>query len=316
MAELLGGGGSCAVSSGTAALYLALRVLEVGPGDVVAVPTFSCAALLDAVFAVGARPLVVDVSRADMTMDPASLERLRGRSGQPVAATIAVHTHGARAPVEDLMAAGSGPVIQDCAHSIGGRWNGRFIGHEGALSCFSFYATKIVTCGQGGLVHDPSGELASAARELRDSRADPFTPRFNVGLTDFQAAMARSQLTRLEAIALRRREIARAYLGAVPAAVSAAPGAVDDERLVHRFAIRASGAEQRARWRDHFSARGIETGLPVAHGDLLHDRLRLGRASYPEAEMLADTILSLPLYPGLGDDQVMAVCQALAGLPI
>jgi dTDP-4-amino-4,6-dideoxygalactose transaminase len=310
----MGGGGSCALSSGTSALYVALRVLEVGPGDVVAVPTFSCAALLDAVFAVGARPLAVDVSRADMTMDPESLAHLRTRSGKPLSATIAVHTHGARAPVEDLIAAGSAPVIQDCAHSIGGRWNGRFIGHEGTLSIFSFYATKIVTCGQGGLLHDPAGELAAAGRELRDHRPDPYTPRFNVALTDFQAALARSQLTRLEAIAQRRREIARAYLGALPPAVPAEPGVLDDERLVHRFAIRADDAEQRARWREHFSARGIETGLPVAHGDLLHDRLRLDRASYPVAEELADTILSLPLYPALGDDQVMAVCAALAAL--
>jgi perosamine synthetase len=207
-------------------------------------------------------------------------------------------------------------VIQDCAHSIGGRWNGRFIGHEGALSIFSFYATKIVTCGQGGLVHDPTGELAAAGRELRDRRPDPFTPRFNVGLTDFQAAMARSQLSRLEAIAQRRREIARAYLGALPAAVPAEPGEVDEERLVHRFAIRADDAEQRARWRDHFSARGIEAGLPVAHGDLLHDRLRLDPSSYPVAEMLADTILTLPLYPALSDDQVTAVCEALAELAV
>lgn len=314
MAAGFGGGGACAASSGTSALYLALKVLGVGEGDVVAVPTYSCSALLDAVLAVGSAPLIVDVAVTDFTIDPSSLKR--ERRGRRLAATIAVHTHGARARLEELTAAGSGRIIQDCCHSLGGRHQGQLIGHDGPLSVFSFYATKIITCGQGGLLYDPDGALANAARHFRDTETRPvYTPRFNVQLTDFQAAMARSQWRRLDAIAERRREIARRYLSALPAGVLAEPRLVDAERLVHRFVVRAHDADERQRFRTHLHGRGVQAAEPIQHDDLLHHYMRLDPERFPVSEALADTTLSLPLYPALSDAQVATVAEAIATLP-
>lgn len=315
MAALLGGGGACATSSGTAGLYVALRMLGVGRGDLVAVPTYSCSALLDAVFAVGAQPLPVDVSGSDFTIDPGSLER--ERSGRRLAATIAVHTHGARAPLEQLTAAGAGTIVQDCCHSIGGRREGAMLGHEGPLAVFSFYATKIITCGQGGLVYAPDEAVAGSARRYRDAETRPrYTPRFNVALTDFQAAMARSQLSRLDAIAAARRAVARRYLDALPQGVLAEPAVVEEQRLVHRFVIRARDAEQRERFASHFQGRGVAAPQPIQHDDLLHNYLGVDPERFPVAEALAQTTLSLPIYPALRGDEVDAVAQAIASLPL
>jgi dTDP-4-amino-4,6-dideoxygalactose transaminase len=313
--RLYRGGGSCAVSSGTAALYVALTVLGVGQGDAVGVPTYSCSALLDAVFAAGAEPLVVDVSPEDFTIDPHSLTRLRPKAGARLAATIAVHTHGARAPLEALSHADSGPIIQDCCHSLGGRSGGDHIGGDGAVSVFSFFATKIVTSGHGGLLHDPTGTLARAARDFRDTEARPiYRPRFNVHLTDFQAAMVRSQLRRLDSIAEVRRAIARKYLAALPSGFTAEPPSVDDDRLVHRFILRTQDARERDRFRRHFARHRIQTLDPITRDDLLHRYMRLDPALFPASEMLAQTTLSLPLYPALTDEQVQTVRRAIETL--
>ena len=313
---MFGGGGGCATSSGTAALYLALKTIGIGNGERVAVPTYSCSALLDAVFAAGGRPLVVDVSDHDLTIDPDSLERERERAGGRVAATIAVHTHGARAPLEQLVAAGGGTLIQDCCHSLGGRVDGLPIGHDGPLAVFSFFATKIITCGQGGLMLALDEELARAARDFRDTETRPdYRPRFNIALTDFQAAMARSQLQRLEAIASRRREISRRYLGALRTELVALPSHVDDERMVHRFVLRGRDRAQRDRLADHFRRRGVTATAPVQHDDLLHNYMGLDPARFPVAEALASVTLSLPVFPGLRAEEVDVVVDAVASLP-
>jgi dTDP-4-amino-4,6-dideoxygalactose transaminase len=310
------GGGSCGVSSGTAALYLALTVLGVGAKDVVAVPTYSCSALLDAVFAVGAEPLVVDVSAGDFTLDPGALERATRTLRRPLAACIAVHTHGARARLDDLVAAGSGTIVEDCCHSLGGRHEDRLIGGEGAISVFSFFATKIVTCGHGGLLHSPVVGLAEAARDFRDSETRPhYRPRFNVHLTDFQAAMVRSQLQRLHSIAETRRSIADRYLRALPPGVEAEPASIDDDRLMHRFILRAIDGKQRAAFAHHFAQHGIEARAPICREDLLHRYMRLDPADFPVSEQLAETTLSVPLYPALTEAQTATVCEALATVP-
>jgi dTDP-4-amino-4,6-dideoxygalactose transaminase len=307
-------GGSCAVSSGTAALFVTLRALGVGSGDRVAVPTYSCSALLNAVFMAGAEPLVVDVLPADFNLDPTSLERMAGRVGRP-AVTVAAHCYGAPANVADIAAVGP-KVIEDCCQSLGGIVAGRPLGDQGEAAVFSFYATKIVTCGHGGLLRDPGGAVAVAARDFRDFDVRPdYRPRFNLYLTDFQAAMARSQLRRLASIAERRRYIAARYTEVLPSFVHVDPGVAQPGRLVYRFVITLPDAAGRETLRRHLADRGISTIVPVERFELLHRYLGLDPAGFPVAEALVDTTLSLPVYPGLTDAEVQCVCDALEDAP-
>ncbi len=309
---LYSGGGSCALSSGSAALFLALKVLGAGPGARVAVPTYACSALLNAVHMAGAEPLVCDVRRHDYNLDPDSLQRFSG--GKMPAATIAVHTYGTPADVTAITKFG-GAVIEDCCQSLGGRRDGRFVGAEGALAVFSFYATKIVTSGHGGMLRDPKGDLAVAAHDYRnfDCR-ETYEPRFNLHMSDIAAAMARSQLARLEAIAARRRDIARRYLAAVPEGVEVMAGTGDEERMVYRFVLEFPNGESRDLARDYFRENGITTIVPLERYELLHRYLDLDPADYPVAEALVDVTLSLPLYPALEEEQIERVCETLAGL--
>ena len=309
---LYGGGGSCALSSGSAALFLALKVLGAGPGTRVAVPTYACSALLNAIHMAGAEPLVCDVRRHDYNLDPDSLQRLSG--GKMPVATIAVHTYGAPADVAAIAGCG-GAIIEDCCQSLGGRHDGRLIGAEGALAVFSFYATKIVTSGQGGMLRDPKGDFATAAHDYRsfDCR-ETYEPRFNLHMSDIAAAMARSQLARLEAIAARRRDIARRYLAAVPEGVEVMAGTGDEERMVYRFVLEFPNGESRELAREDFWENGITTIVPLERYELLHRYLDLDPADYPVAEALVDVTLSLPLYPALEEEQIERVCETLAGL--
>lgn len=308
---IYGGGASCAVSSGTAALLVALRSLQLGSDPVVAVPTYSCSALLNAIFFAGGTPLVVDVSRNDLNMDLESLEGAIARHGRSPDVVVAVHSFGAPADVQALSSVGA-PVIEDCCQSLGGAIGAEPIGGFGAASVFSFYATKIVTGGHGGLVRDRDGVVAEAARDFRqfDLRTD-YAPRFNVHMTDFQAAMVRSQLRRLDWIAERRRSIASRYLATLPTHVLVEAGIEEPGRMVYRFVVQLANQQRRDEVRSRLSEAGIQTIVPIERFELLHRYLGLEPAAFPVAEAMTDLTLSLPLYPGLSDAEVDHVVAAL-----
>ena len=158
-----GAGEACALSSGTASLALALRGLGIGPDMAVAVPSYSCSALLNAVYWVGARPLVVDVTLDSFVLDPAGLP------GQ-VEAIVVVHTYGAAAPIEAYRNTGA-KIIEDCCQSLGGRSDGRPLGEQGDAAVYSFYATKIISGGQGGLVWSSDASCVPEVRATASSIA-------------------------------------------------------------------------------------------------------------------------------------------------
>jgi dTDP-4-amino-4,6-dideoxygalactose transaminase len=131
-------------------------------------------------------------------------------------------------------------------------------------------------------------------------------------MTDFQAAMLRSQLRRLQQIAERRREIARRYLAALPLWVTTQDGLADAGRMVYRFTLTFPDHPAREAMRAHLNSHGIQTIVPIERYELLHRYMRLDPQLFPNAERLVDTTLSLPLYPALSDDQVTFICQTLA----
>lgn len=187
------------------------------------------------------------------------------------------------------------------------------LGTHGAASVFSFYATKIITSGQGGLVFNRVGNVAAAARDYREFDCrETYVPRFNFQMTDLQAAMLRSQLRRIQQIAERRREIAQRYLAAIPDWVKTQDGLSDEGRMVYRFVLTFPNHHTREAMRAHLDQYGIQTIVPIERYEMLHRYLGLDPSQYPHAERLADTTLSLPLYPALTDDQVAIICQALS----
>lgn len=300
------GGSACAVSSGTAALFLALRALGGATDAIVAVPSYACSALLNAVHMAGAIPRVVDVLPDTFCLDPDGL-RAQAADARFV---IAVHTFGAAADVAALRTGGR-TVIEDCCQSLGGLRGGLPLGADGDAAVFSFYATKLITGGQGGLVW--SRTVSEKVRDYRqfDGR-ETYERRFNFQLTDLQAALAASQLGRLDTIRTRRAAIAGAYFAALPKGLKTQRDICAPGRMAHRFVVVAPNREMRDRLDAHMQAAGIECIVPVQRFELLHRYLGLDRAAYPVAERLADTTLSLPLHLCLADAELAQICNALA----
>lgn len=302
------GGAACAVSSGTAALFLALRALEVGPGAKVAVPSYACSALLNAIYMAGATPSVVDVLPDSFCIDPASLLRRAADAD----AVIAVHTYGAAADVAALRQDGR-KIVEDCCHALGGSTDFGLLGATGDAAVFSFYATKIITGGQGGLVWSAAGALIEAVRDYREFDCrDSYVPRFNLQMTDIQAALVNSQLKRLEAIRARRKEIARAYLAALPGGLAVQSGLDDARRMAYRFVVRTPEPEIRDALHRHMEHAGVGCAVPIERYELLHRYLKLDPAEFPVAEKLADTTLSLPIHSALSNAQLAQVVDAIS----
>ncbi|MBK7972226.1 MAG: DegT/DnrJ/EryC1/StrS family aminotransferase [Deltaproteobacteria bacterium] len=316
------------VSNGTAALHLALRALDVGPGDEVVIPDFAMVAVLFAVLYCGATPVAVDVEPDTGNLDPA---RVAEAVGPRTKAVIAVHTYGHPCDVEALRAAtaGSGAaIVEDAAEAHGAEWRGRRAGALGDVASFSFYANKILTTGEGGMVVTSNERLAERCRYLRnlcfplDAPRDYFHEEigFNYRLTNVQAALGLAQLERADALVERRRATARRYaarLAAVPGV--RLPIERAGARNVHwMFAIRVD-PERFGATRDELArelaGRGVETRpfFRPMHVQPPYLRARPDeRRSFLVSDRLAAEGLYLPSSPALTDDDVAYVCEAIA----
>ena len=224
--DFVGARHGIAVSNGTVALHLALVALGIGPGDEVIVPDLTFAATINAVLYCGATPVIVDVDRRTWcmtlaTIKPACTERTK--------AIIPVHLYGRPAEMGPIMSFASSrgiAVVGDCAEAHGARYAGRMVGQFGDVSCFSFYANKIVTTGEGGMCLTGSDELATSLRELRDHGMSPDRSYwhervgYNYRITNLQAAIGQSQLWRINEVLQRNARVAELYreaLGGIPA---------------------------------------------------------------------------------------------------
>jgi len=307
IARLNGGGGSCAVSSGTAALFLALKALNVEVGAKVAVPTYACSALLNAIYMAEAKPYIVDVQPDSFCLDPVAL----AQEAVDAACVIAVHTYGAAADIAAMRQSGR-KLIEDCCHSLGGASKQGQLGAEGDVAVYSFYATKIITGGQGGLVWSTHSEVIERVRDYRqfDCRKD-YIPRFNLQMTDIQAAMANSQMTRIDDIRMRRQLIAKRYLDALPVGFSTQTGLMEINRMVYRFVLVAPDIKYRDALLRHMRKANINCVIPIERYELLHNYMKLDPSNFPVAENLADTTLSIPFYPGLSDSDIEYICNTL-----
>jgi len=292
---------AAAVSSGSAALELALRALGVGAGDEVIIPTYVCDALHHAVTRCHARPVLADTDPATLSLaaDDAK-RRLTGRTR----GLIVPHAFGLAVDPAPFTALGV-PVLEDCAQTLGARVGGRPVGSLGHIAVCSFYATKLLTTGEGGAIAGPAA-LVSRARDARDydERAD-LAPRFNYKLTDMQAALGRSQLGRLDGFIARRRAIAARYRARLSGLPCRLPADAGERHVYHRFIVTIDRPVDAVI--AGLEASGIAARRPVFRP--IHRAL--GLSGYPEAERLWAQSLSLPCYPSLTDAEVDAVAAAL-----
>ena len=303
VAERVGVPAAAAVSSGTAALELALRALGIGPGAEVIVPTYVCDALHHAVTRCGAAAVLADADPATLTLSPIDAKRRLSRRTRGI---VVPHAFGLAVDPAPFDALGV-PVVEDCAQALGAWIGARAVGSLGRLAVCSFYATKLLTTGEGGMVLGPP-DVAARVRDLRDydERAD-LVPRVNAKLTDMQAALGRSQLRRLDQFIARRRAIAADYRRRLAGLACRLPADVGARHVYHRFVVEVEAPLEPLM--EALRGRGVTARRPVFRP--LHRAL--GLDGYPEAERLWNRCLSLPCYPSLTDDEVAAVATAFAG---
>lgn len=299
LAERVGRRGAVAVHSGTAALTLALEVLGVRNGDRVAMPSYVCSALLHAVQALDAQPVLVDVNPSTFNLDPDDLRRrLRAR----VKAVIVPHMFGLAAELDAIAACGP-PVVEDCALALGARYHGRPVGSFGALAIFSFYATKMIAAGEGGMVVGDRTSLLSHVRDLRsyDGRKR-HRRRFNHKMTELQAAVGRIQLRRLESFIQRRRCGAEHYFESLAGGPWELPPQAPGH-VYHRFVLRTRRSA--SRFLSELNRHGIEARRPV----FLPLHRYLDQEGFPGAEDAYRRAVSIPLYPALTPAELGRVAQ-------
>jgi len=301
LAARLGVDDAAAVSSGSAALELALRALDVGAGHEVIIPSYVCDALHHAVRRVGATPVLADADPATLSL---SAKDAAARRTARTRALIVPHAFGLAVDLAPFLALGV-PVIEDCAQALGARHDAGPAGSAGALAVCSFYATKLLTTGEGGAVAGPE-RLVARVRDLRDyDEREDLTPRLNAKLTDLAAALGRSQLARFDAFVARRRAIAARYRARLAGAPCALPPDVGPRHVFHRFVVEIERPP--ADVQEALKARGVAARRPVFRP--AHRALRLD--GFPEADRLWRRALSIPCYPTLADTEVDTVAAAL-----
>ncbi len=306
LARACGTEDAVAVSSGTAALHLAVLALGIGEGDEVIVPAYTFPATANVVALAGARPVLADVDPETFNVDPARVE-ITPRTK----AILAVHLFGRPARLDELPEA---TVLEDAAGALGAERQGRRCGGLGAAGCLSFHPRKIVTTGEGGAVTTNDSELAERVRSLRhhgwspsDRYDDLPAGAFNYRLSDILCAVGIPQVRRLEELLAARERVAAGYaerLSTLPVELPAADAG--DRHGWQAYVIRL---DDRDRVMDGLRNRGVQCQI----GTYALHRLSAYRdqGSFPGADACFERALALPLHSRLTESDLDQVAEAL-----
>lgn len=330
-ASAVGAKHAVALNSGTAALHLALESIDLRPGDEVIVPAYTFTATAEVVLYFGATPVLVDVDARTLNIDPA---RVAEAVTERTRAIIPVHFGGLPADLDALraIAAPRGiAIIDDAAHAFPARYRGRFIGAISDVTCFSFYATKTITTGEGGMLCTDDDARAERCRVMslhginRDSwkryRAEGswyyevIAPGFKYNMTDIAAALGLAQLAKAEAMRARRQEIAGRYNAAFGGTALELP-AFDDARdhAWHLYPLRLARGADHGAFIDALRERGIGASvhfIPLHLHPFYRERYGFTPASYPVSTSEFEREVSLPIYSAMSDADVDAVIAAV-----
>ncbi len=293
--------GGVATNSGTNALHLALNAVDIKHGDEVILPSYVCASVLSAVNYTGAMPVFADIEPCGYNIDYKSTT---DKISKNTKAIIVPHMFGTPADIDKFIELGI-PVIEDCAQAIGADYAGKKVGNFGDLSIYSFYATKVMTTGHGGMVLTKSDEILEKIRDLTkyDERKE-YYKSYNYSLTDFQAALGRSQLRRLNSFIDKRRKIAKIYDDAFEEVNQVLPK--NDGGIYFRYVVEVDEPDN---YIEKMSKLGVSCAKPVFKP--LHQYFGKGNDAFPNTERAMSKAISIPIYPSLKDEEIEYVCDAI-----
>ena len=317
-AEWSGAVYAVAISSGTAAIHIALLAHGIGPGDEVITPSFSFIASANPILFVGARPVFADIEADYYTISPGALEE---QVTLKTKAIIPVHMYGQFCDMQAIAEiAGEHDliVIQDACQAHGARYQGKPVGDFGT-ACYSFYPTKNITTAEGGMLTTNDGEIAEKARMLRNhgsqQRYNHELLGYNLRMTDIQAAIGLGQLKKIDlwnekrkANAAQLTELLSGIDGIEPPTIR--PGA---DHVFHQYTVRFSDRDRAA---DHLRSQEIGMGIyyptPI-YKQPLYQQLGYD-LTHPETERACQEVLSLPVHPSLTPAELETIGEAVASI--
>jgi perosamine synthetase len=302
LARFVGTKYAVACSSGTVALHLALIGLGLKGGDKVVLPSYVCASPFFATLCAGAKPEIADIDRADLNM---CSETVKKRLSSRTKAMIVPHMFGNPAELEEMLDLRI-PLIEDCAHSLGAEYRNRRVGSFGAMSVFSFYATKMITTGEGGMVLTDNSEYYSRIIDVRDyDKKALFPPKYNYKMTDFQGALGLSQLKRLQYFIEQRRKIASFYNDRLSECNIAIPTERPHKKSVFfRYVVMVDDADRMVK---SAKENGVMCEKPVWKP--IHQNLT--GVECPNTDYVHKHSLSIPLYPSLNEEEIEFIARTL-----
>jgi perosamine synthetase len=314
-----------AVANGSVALHVAVSLLDLEPGDEVIMPSFTIISCAWPVVLSNATPVLVDSDPRTWTID---VTKIKPRITRRTRAIMPVHIYGNPVdmqPVLDLAAENGLHVIEDAAEAHGAVYRGERIGSFGTMSCFSFYANKLITTGEGGMLLVDADDLAERARRVRNLGFQPgrrFVHSelgYNFRLTNMQAALGVAQVERIDEIVARKRAMGQMYTERL-SQLSGLELQVEQEwsrgvYWMYGVLIRETTGLDAAELARRLAERGIETRpffLGMHEQPVLRNRGLFRNQSYPVTERLARQGLYLPSGLGLDDKQIDCICKAVA----
>lgn len=326
IAAYLGAGHGIALNSGTDALHLALRALDIGPGDEVITTPFTFVATTEAIGIVGATPVFVDIDPATYNIDPALIE---AAITPRTRAILPVHLYGLPAPMAEIMRIARRHnlrVIEDCAQAIGATVDGKPVGTIGDIGAFSFFPSKnLGAYGDAGMLVTNDAAIADRVRSLRGhgGRVKYYHEELGVNsrLDEVQAAILRVKLPHLDEWIEKRRAVAERYNEAfADLGLQLPAGAPGARHVYHQYTIRVA---DRDRVQKDLQEAGVQTMVyyPVPlHLQKVHEHLGQGQGTFPHSERAALEVVSIPMFPELRhelqDRVIAAVRSAIAqGIP-
>ncbi|MFC6836138.1 DegT/DnrJ/EryC1/StrS family aminotransferase [Halomarina ordinaria] len=304
-----------ATSNGTTALHAALRALDVGEGSRVLTTPFSFVATANAARLVGARVGFVDIDPETYTIDPEALEACL-RAGEEVTAVVAVHLYGLPAEMPRLLELAERydfALVEDAAQAHGATVDGDPVGALGDVGCFSFYPTKNMTTGEGGMITTDRDDVAERAAAFvdhgRTSGYEHATVGHNFRMTSIAAAIGRVQLERLPGYTEARRRNAAVLTEALAGGPLDTPTVPAGRgHVFHQYTVRCDDRDALARFLDDrdIDAR-VYYPIPIHH----QRPYRHVAASVPHADRAAETVLSLPVHPGVSTDTATRIAATV-----
>lgn len=317
------------MASGTAALHAAMHALDIQPGDEVVVPVMTFVATANAVVFCGGTPRFVDVDPNTLLIDLESLETVIGPRTKAIVAVDYAGHPCAYGGLREIASRHGVALVADAAHSLGGLYRGQPVGSLADLSVFSFHPVKHVATGEGGAVATSSRSLSDVMRRFRNHGLDKdHTQRaqtstwdygmqvlgYNYRLSDLHCALGISQLKKLRASVLRRCEIAAHYNAAFADLPGWSPLAADPDvtHAYHLYVVRLRDSVHREEAFRSMREAGVGVNVhykPVHLQPFYMERFATKKGQHPVSEAAYETILTLPMYPGLTDEQVDEVLR-------